>query len=804
MKWWVALLWISGVLSVNILVDPNGNDSPNCGTSNPCKTIGFAVSTASSGDVIQLGAGNYNDQNDLNLSINLSNITIESVNGPDAVVISLGGSTNNFISSLHCNLFSLFGVTLENMGNSAINIIQSQSVSILNCKFMNSRINNTSPLAINNNSPGSLYIENSQFISLATLTGHSAVAIFSLGQLTIQNANFYNISSNLDLGPGFNRLPVIYSVGLTSISDSSFTNNSNWRAVYVNNSVVIENSLFEASNGLEVTGGNLTVLNSTFISNSQSIGTSNGGAIFVQFSNTTISPQAINITSSNFVDNSALSSIGPAFGGAISVASNSSTTAVSISSSTFASNYAIGASVTGPTGITAPGLGGSISVTGGGSLSIISCNFTGNYATGGNGAFTIAEGPIRNNIDFRIPSGAAGGAIFCQEAALSLYSSQFVSNQLNGGSLVGFSPEHFDKKDFLGLFDAYLATGTAIYTSTPSSDTTNIISNCTFSGNSIYSDHSSFLHVEGGVIYSNAFLTISQSEFQSNTVNGFSLEGGIIRCQSANISDTNFTSNLSNGTSSVTGGIILSLADTTLQGNFIENTAQGETVVKGGSVCMLGGNGSVQNSTFNNNRVNGSQIMGGVIYTEASTTVKDTYFTHTQNFCKVLGYGGALAISTASTNYNGSIENCEFIDNFICPTSELSNGGALWANFINPSSISIMNTNFIHNMANYGGGCSISTESLFENVVFTDNNATTAGGAMYISKNFANALLIETCNDQHQNQAKFENNSAAVGQNCASKFSALATPLHRTESTVVFPYQPITITIEVRDHFGRL
>ena len=107
-------------------VSPSGTDTGDC-TDNPCRTVGYAVSKAESGDVIQVAAGTYNESVGITKRLSLvgNDATIDAAgksSPPNGIVISgadAAGTTVTGFTVTHAGLEGIFvdatsRITIEN------------------------------------------------------------------------------------------------------------------------------------------------------------------------------------------------------------------------------------------------------------------------------------------------------------------------------------------------------------------------------------------------------------------------------------------------------------------------------------------------------------------------------------------------------------------------------------------------------------------------------------------------------------------------------------------------------------------
>lgn len=398
-------------------------------------------------------------------------------------------------------------------GFGAIYITGSAQYTINNCTFINNEASNFGGAIYNGVKDNALTIKNSRFINNRVL-GDDGGAIYSRGDLVIENSYFENNKASLDGG-------AVYSEKLVEIINSKFLSNkiestiirlSYGGAIYAKENVFVENSQFSSNTanagGAVFSYGDALVKNSSFSKNSATI---KGGAIFVDSSNAVIS-------TSTFLDNVATQE-----GGAIY-----SSKWTHIENSTFTRNKADtkgGAIYTpyiqfGPNVFfinnTAKNHGGAV-YTDYISNNVRNVNFNGNKATDDfGGAIYINKNSgnvyfINSSFIGNSATAGDGGAIFSDSGSTNIIvvNSIFKNNYANGGkekryggAIRSRSVVTVDNSTFIDNWAENL--GGAIYT-----ETLNSVKNSVF-----ISNHAK----EGGAIYVNKKcpISVTNSYFQSN------------------------------------------------------------------------------------------------------------------------------------------------------------------------------------------------------------------------------------------------------------------------------------------------
>ena len=109
-----------------LYVSPTGTDAGDC-TASPCRTINYAVSQASAGDVISVAAGTYNESVSITKKLSLvgSGATIDATgktSPPNAIVISGSDAAGTLVT----------GFTVQHAGLEGIFVVQTSRITIEN------------------------------------------------------------------------------------------------------------------------------------------------------------------------------------------------------------------------------------------------------------------------------------------------------------------------------------------------------------------------------------------------------------------------------------------------------------------------------------------------------------------------------------------------------------------------------------------------------------------------------------------------------------------------------------------------
>jgi hypothetical protein len=231
----------------------NGNDKNNCkAPQTACKTIGHAISLASSGDSIKVAAATYKENLTINFSLKIvgSGATTTIING-----VSQGGVIYVPDSGRHV---ALSNMTVRNGGNG---------------------IGNYGTLTINdstvsgNGSSGGIYNGGTLALNRCTVSGNLAIGMDSYysegggidnyGILTVNNST---ISENTALGD-YVCGGGIYNAGKLTINNSTLYRN------YTNG------DSSSVGGGIDNEGGTVVLSNSTLSGNKATAGSASGGGV---------------------------------------------------------------------------------------------------------------------------------------------------------------------------------------------------------------------------------------------------------------------------------------------------------------------------------------------------------------------------------------------------------------------------------------------------------------------------------------------------------------------------------------------
>ena len=369
--------------------------------------------------------------------------------------------------------------------------------------------------------------------------------------------------------------------------------------------------------------------------------------------------------------------------------------------------------------------GGAVSVTGG-TATFTDCSFTGNTANNG-GAVSVTGGSVSFSSGTTFSNnkaGTNGGAILLNASGVTLEIEEitFDSNDAqNGGAIaLGTSGGSLSVTDSTFTNNAASINGGAIYIQRGNNFTfTGSASKNSFTGNSAESD--------GGAIYiaGGSSLTFSGgNEFDDNTAGA---NGGAIAYSASMSSVPEFAEITFNNNHAVNGGAVAILAGNV---NFSGSTvfSQHNSITNGGAIYIdTTGTVNIQSEvTFSQNDADN----GGIIYATGGTV--NLYGDLTGGISSADGGFLYANGSNLTVNVYGSIRN----------NSATGNGGAI---YIGSGTVNISNSSgdavIEYNTADCGGAVYLADSNRArlnitgDNIVtFSNNTATTGGGAIYAGK----------------------------------------------------------------------
>jgi hypothetical protein len=278
----ITLAQAAHASNVWIVNGMNGNDSNNCRSpQTACKTIGHAISLATSSDSIIVAPAIYTE----NLTINVSLTMIGA--GATRTIID-GGGVNRVISiPPQTAKVTLWGLTIRNgvpqaqdrekFGSGVLNF---GTLTINRCTITNNHATGFGGFGAGIFSEGNLTINDSTISQNGHVFGGGG--IYSTGRLTINNSTI--AANSAGIGGGIENRYTQNGGSILTIKNSTITSNTalNGGGILNQGSLVIVNSTLNGNTALDENGGAITndgtlaVFNATFAGNSAV----KGGAIF--------------------------------------------------------------------------------------------------------------------------------------------------------------------------------------------------------------------------------------------------------------------------------------------------------------------------------------------------------------------------------------------------------------------------------------------------------------------------------------------------------------------------------------------
>ncbi len=161
---------------------------------------------------------------------------------------------------------------------------------------------------------------------------------------------------------------------------------------------------------------------------------------------------------------------------------------------------------------------------------------------------------------------------------------------------------------------------------------------------------------------------------------------------------------------------------------------------------------TIRNGHADGGGINDSQTTGGAVYSLGGVVIGNCFFL--QNYA--MSRGGAVQVQNQSAQ-GFTIENCRFKKNQSTNLNGDAVGGALYATGVVGEGITILQTTFDDNTADWGSGVNLlNSNGFFDDVTFINNVNPRQGGALRFTSNFANTTLSVL-------NSTFEGNSAAFG-----------------------------------------
>lgn len=519
-----------------------------------------------------------------------------------------------------------------------------------------------------------------------------------------------------------------------------YSNTSSPIIIYGN--TVFSNNKTESSGGAIYTGGALTLRGAEFIGNECAY---SGGAVYLHYSNPDYARREMEITDCRFSENTA--SIGGAIILSAAATCTEQGTYATIKGCSFNNNYARRSE-------TQAGNGGAIYITRKSEARIDSCQFVGNKADTNAGAVAIHSEAVVDliNADFTDNSAALGGAIYTssgsvvaletirlggnkailkengsggnggalyiQDATVSLKSVEFDGNSAenNAGAIYqcGVKIEADETVSFKN--NSAKNHGGAVYITYLKIDEENrvggqfIASNVTFANNTAIAGGAVSARTDSVVELNNvSFVGNTTPDAEAGTSNG----GGAIY---ANNTSLKLVEVVMNGNSSgyYGGAIKADTCDILLKDSQIIKNAGGT----GGAIYASGGSLDADGFILKDN----TSALNGVVYlTKITATIKNLEASGNKAVV-----GGALYTSSLS---EVKVEASEFNAN------EANRGGALCV--AGESKLEISDSTFEKNLTVSGNGGAIYVTGaelkIGNEVRFDKNSAALHGGAIYVT-----------------------------------------------------------------------
>lgn len=575
---------------------------------------------------------------------------------------------------------------------------------------------------------GNLEVYNSNFTD--NYAGYYAGAIYTgnlnyHSYLIVDNCTFnhngakgYNSGTEGTNPPGAG---VIYILGSANITDSNFTDNFISKDLSLNMGSSGAVFYIRQGNNLNITSCNFinnSALNSkTYAAGSIAYGNQGYGGVIAA------DPGSIlTVHNSNFINNSAVK------GGAISVRANSTDSAlVYLYDCNFTGNKALLDSTDGSD------LGGALYVTG--NLTAVNVTYINNSISKNDthidnltqgGAIYTGEGSFVNLTTSKFKNNTAeeGGAIYSgMGSKLTDIGSEFIHNKAINGSAIYV---HGDIKSSNSMFvnNSASSLGGAIFGNGGGLiNTTNVtfkFNNASAGGaifgakdSRLYDLNSSFINNTADYaagIYVNGTIYLNGTYFYLNNA---SKQAGAVYCDSnGNIHVTRIR--VVNNTAGVDGGAIYSFGDLNITESYFTNNSA--ITGDGGTIFVKNGDSNIESSDF----YNSTGKYGGLIYNENGTLhmfIQNTVDNHASHS------GGFLY----NKNGNVTIKTSNIINN----TAKYYGGFAFNEN----GNLTVFNTTIEGNNATYGGflySNGSSAINVFNQSVIVDNNATN-GTDMYLN-----------------------------------------------------------------------
>ena len=628
--------------------------------------------------------------------------------------------------------------------------------------------------------------------------GGAAIYNWKEGTLKITNSNFTNNIKNYKNGD--NLVGAITTIGNATVSGSNFVNNSgrwggaisatgaelrkNSSTLTVSNTIFKDNSALYAG-AVYIWGSNYNIADCVFDNNTafgkgnMTPNNNNGGALVVSQVSRFNEPITGTISGSKFTNNKAQ------YGGAAYFNKGF----VTITDSVFENNIATAEG--GAVGFSHASVKDLV-------VSINNSSFVGNKAPVAGAIFTNVDSKITNSNFINNSAAKIGGAI-CNVNDLTVENSKFVNNTpqaIHNSKELHLGIETFtDLQNAIDLVDGILTLDSDIAMTDDEAagfvggvainkdividgkghtiDAKNLgrifsigegfavtLTNATLingkavEGGAIYNDGSLTLSdvklsdnaadSYGGAVFNNGHLVVGNSVFDSNDIVNrgsasvdyggaaiYNWYDGILTVFGSNF--TNNIKNYKNGDRLV--GAVATIGDATISDSyFVNNSGRW-----GGALSVMGGESSSATNFIDidgTKFVNNSALYGGAMFVWGSNySISNSVFDNNSAFGKGNmtpnnNNGGALVVTQGNIPISGTIINSNFTNN------KAQYGGAAW---INEGTVDISNSNFINNTATVEAGA-IGFEPAYTKITatvygtnFINNTAGVDGGAIYSS-----------------------------------------------------------------------
>ena len=622
--------------------------------------------------------------------------------------------------------------------------------------------------------------------------GGAAIYNWKEGTLKVTNSNFTNNIKNYKNGD--NLVGAITTIGNATVSGSNFVNNSgrwggaisatgaelrkNSSTLTVSNTIFKDNSALYAG-AVYIWGSNYNIADCVFDNNTafgkgnMTPNNNNGGALVVSQVSRFNEPITGTISGSKFTNNKAQ------YGGAAYFNKGF----VTITDSVFENNVATAE-------------GGAVDFSHASVkdlvVSINNSSFVGNKAPVAGAIFTNVDSKITNSNFINNSAAKIGGAI-CNVNDLTVENSKFVNNTpqaIHNSKELHLGIETFtDLQNAIGLVDGILTLdsdiamtddeaagfvgGVAINKDIVIDGKGHTISaedlGRIFSigeGFTVTLTNATLINgraVEGGAIYNDGSLTLSDVKLSDNAADSYG--GAVFNNGELVVSDSVFDSNdiVNRGSASVDygGAAIYNWYDGTLTvsgSNFtnnIKNYKNGDRLV--GAVATIG-DATISDSYF----VNNAGRWGGAISASGYLIAGDDVNTLTVSGSTFKENGGLYGAGIFVAGSDFTVSDCVFDKNTAFGKGNMTpnnnNGAAIEVTDTNKAIAGIITgSNFTNNKAQYGGAIDICEGNIkITDSIFVNNSADVEGGAIDINTVNGNPEVSIS-------GSKFINNSASYG-----------------------------------------